>query len=378
MQLTKRIEKIKRFFNKAEPYFRLLEELRSNKPLLSKYFGITQQIISIIDNLGVPDEYNYRPIKISSKILDLILDDLFKIPHKLIPTFFAKDTRIFEINDDNYGNFGLIYRKTPDDRSFLLSDDFEYARDFVFSMAAKKIKGQSLKLEVEKDELEFTKIDHNKIFQTEKMIEIKNDIKPYLDGKLNICTMLYGPPGTGKTLSAFKITKDLGLTTIVIDSSLHSYNSCVIMDILESTSPEAVIIDDFNYFSFSTDLGFMDKLKKIIPLIILTVNELPRNTAMLRPGRIDLTNEIRYLDKTVIENMLSPFEDQYEVVRTWPASYINAFKNELVLRGREGALKKVDIWKQVMKITGKNYKNPFDNKDEDEVDEGSEYDEDPT
>jgi SpoVK/Ycf46/Vps4 family AAA+-type ATPase len=229
-------------------------------------------------------------------------------------------------------------------------------------MAWGKIRGKNLKLEANEREIEFSEIKHENIFETEITTELKESIKPYLDNNIKTGLLLYGPPGTGKTSSAYKITRDLGLTTIVIDSSMagilaNSHQS--IYEIINSTSPDALIIDDFNRFTVSNDLGFLDKVKKMVKLLILTVNDIPTNTAMLRPGRIDMRKEINLLDKQIVCQFLGEYTHLYDVVKGWPISYINALKIEIKVHGEEKALKRIEEWKQTIKHVNKSYKDPF-------------------
>jgi SpoVK/Ycf46/Vps4 family AAA+-type ATPase len=315
-------------------------------------------LIDILDNLNIPEFEDFADVKISSKILELIKNDLDLLPHTIVKSMHEK-IKLFTFNE-SYGYVLAFHDGSI--RKFVTSNRPSDATNFLLKMAWGKIRGKNLKLEANEREIEFSEIKHENIFETEITTELKESIKPYLDNNIKTGLLLYGPPGTGKTSSAYKITRDLGLTTIVIDSSMagilaNSHQS--IYEIINSTSPDALIIDDFNRFTVSNDLGFLDKVKKMVKLLILTVNDIPTNTAMLRPGRIDMRKEINLLDKQIVCQFLGEYTHLYDVVKGWPISYINALKIEIKVHGEEKALKRIEEWKQTIKHVNKSYKDPF-------------------
>jgi len=157
----------------------------------------------------------------------------------------------------------------------------------------------------------------------------------YIARGLPRAIVLNGLPGTGKSTMAHKVFQDLNLNTLKFKYSKNTNASVmgIIAFLLETFEIEAVLLDDFDYFSETTSmLEFLEWLHRHTKVVIAITNSLKSfPPAVLRPGRFDELRTIEYLDEQVIRGVLGDmFETFSDKVNKWPIAYIN----ELAIRVR--------------------------------------------
>jgi hypothetical protein len=157
----------------------------------------------------------------------------------------------------------------------------------------------------------------------------------YIDRNCPRALVLNGLPGTGKSTMAHKVFQDLGMKTLKFKYSKTTSPSvmAIIAFLLETFEIEAVLLDDFDYFSETTSmLEFLEWLHRHTKVVIAITNSLKAfPPAVLRPGRFDELRTIEYLDEQVIRSVLGDMFDVFNAkVNKWPIAYIN----ELAIRVR--------------------------------------------
>lgn len=148
--------------------------------------------------------------------------------------------------------------------------------------------------------------------------------------------LLYGPPGTGKSNIARFVARGVNGLTLSMDfSDMQNADEDDIIFIVSVLRPDVIVVDDIDRASRdSADmLERIERIKGSIKLLVVTANNLDRiDHALLRPGRFDDVVLVMHLDEEVTRTMVGDLldEEQFSVVKAWPA----AFLNELSLRIR--------------------------------------------
>jgi len=167
------------------------------------------------------------------------------------------------------------------------------------------------------------KIDQFSSDKTKKIYRRLN--LPY---KLNV--LLHGPPGTGKTsfieVMASNLKRNIRFMQITPKITDDLFSSAVTQlgdnDILVCEDIDCLFVDrkdndsDKNAMTFSGLLNSLDGINggKNGLIVFLTTNYKCRlDSALTRPGRIDITEEFKYMDKEAIQRMIKfYFEDKYD------------------------------------------------------------------
>lgn len=163
--------------------------------------------------------------------------------------------------------------------------------------------------------------------------DLSNYLNRYVVKGLPRALVLNGLPGTGKSTLAHKVFQNLNLNTLKFKYSKNTDNSVrnIIALLVETFEIEAILLDDFDYFSETTSmLEFLEWLHRHTKVVVAITNSLKSfPPAVLRPGRFDELRTIEHLDDQVIKNVLGDlFETFGERVNKWPIAYIN----ELAIR----------------------------------------------
>jgi hypothetical protein len=163
--------------------------------------------------------------------------------------------------------------------------------------------------------------------------DLSSYLERYIAKGLPRSIILNGLPGTGKSTMAHKVFQDLNLNTLKFKYSKNTNASVmgIISFLLETFEIEAVLLDDFDYFSETTSmLEFLEWLHRHTKVVIAITNSLKSfPPAVLRPGRFDELRTIEYLDDQVIKGVLGDLYDSFaDKVNKWPIAYIN----ELAIR----------------------------------------------
>lgn len=135
--------------------------------------------------------------------------------------------------------------------------------------------------------------------------------------------MLHGDPGTGKTSTALAISNELGMDVYQInisslqsDDALRNYfqqvpeNSVIILEDIDSvTAMKTRDKDDTKGVTMSGILNVLDGINSPIGVvIIMTTNDLEAlDAASIRPGRVDLLEELSNIDDYQLRNLCEHF-----------------------------------------------------------------------
>lgn len=163
--------------------------------------------------------------------------------------------------------------------------------------------------------------------------DLGNYISRYIARGLPRSIVLNGLPGTGKSTMAHKVFQDLNINTLKFKYTKTTNASVmsIISFLLETFEIEAVLLDDFDYFTETTSmLEFLEWLHRHTKVVIAITNSLKSfPPAVLRPGRFDELRTIEYLDNMVIKGVLGNLYEEFSTkVDKWPIAYIN----ELTIR----------------------------------------------
>ncbi len=177
------------------------------------------------------------------------------------------------------------------------------------------------------------KSEENIAIPSQTATDLGEYLKRYIVRGLPRALVLNGLPGTGKSTMAHEVFQDLELNTLKFKYSKTTNPSVmgIISFLLETFEIEAVLLDDFDYFSETTSmLEFLEWLHRHTKVVIAITNSLKSfPPAVLRPGRFDEIRTIEHLDEAVIRGVLGDmFETFSEKVGKWPIAYIN----ELAIR----------------------------------------------
>lgn len=138
--------------------------------------------------------------------------------------------------------------------------------------------------------------------------------------------LLYGPPGTGKTSIATSIAHTLNLDVHYISLSALE-DDATLLELLDEVSPRSILLlEDIDVASASNDReddnsdtprgvtlqGLLNGLDGIATphgiITIMTTNHFNRlDPALIRPGRVDIREEIGYVDTKQIEALCQQF-----------------------------------------------------------------------
>ncbi len=198
-------------------------------------------------------------------------------------------------------------------------------------------------------------------YPSPQVIEHSADIKEYLDHGYCRSILFYGPPGTGKSSLIKGICSKLEFKTLRINN-LSQINTGDAADMICLFNPDAIIIEDIDSVVVKDISSLLDRIEgfnKRLKVTFATANKFVKlDNALVRPGRFDLTREIKYLDENVVMDLVDGDRDLYELVRTFPAAYIAEFMKRVKVKGKEWALaNKQDLEDRIESIEKCNYKS---------------------
>lgn len=122
--------------------------------------------------------------------------------------------------------------------------------------------------------------------------ETLNELQHYLDRGLSFAALLYGPPGTGKTTFVHNIARTLNKRLVTFQPDVINHFNTQTADILlEALRPDMILLDDVDRaekHGLTNLLAFIEDLRDKYPkmLVFSTCNGMPKNNALLRPGRL--------------------------------------------------------------------------------------------
>jgi hypothetical protein len=106
-------------------------------------------------------------------------------------------------------------------------------------------------------------------------------------------------------------------------------------------SPNIIVINDIDRGLNSIDsfiLTTLEELNRITRLIIVTANSVQVTPAIIRPGRFDEVIEVTQLGEATVRKMVENIDlppALFEVVKTWPAAFIEELKLRIETLGHE-------------------------------------------
>lgn len=194
--------------------------------------------------------------------------------------------------------------------------------------------------------------------------------------------MLDGPPGTGKSTAALWVAQQLGLTAVVVDSTIvveaarsrsdsNSFDddepSTDVSPLgkVELMRPDVVVINDLDRVRPYDQREFLDELERIrrwTKIIFITTNDMSRLIkAVKRPGRIDDIFTVPGLGAKEVGKFFPELPDLHEKMEGWPIAYVLEMKARWEALGPE-ALEEF----QLIAARVEDDKNPDDDDDDDD------------
>ncbi len=285
-----------------------------------------------VDNGWAPLAYAYN----QQALYDILSSGIERFPKRHFKfAYEAEKTMIFTLPVGTLSRTkrAIYYRHQENDRSDILR--------FIMN---EKIKGSNSKIFAIVENVTITgngnsgikfdlKPEESIAIPSQTAEDLSNYLSRYIARNLPRSIVLNGLPGTGKSTMAHKVFENLNLNTLKFKYSKNTDNSVrnIISFLVETFEIEAVLLDDFDYFSETTSmLEFLEWLHRHTKVVIAITNSLKSfPPAVLRPGRFDELRTIEHLDDQVIRNVLGDLFDTFgERISKWPIAYIN----ELVIR----------------------------------------------
>lgn len=185
-----------------------------------------------------------------------------------------------------------------------------------------------------------------------------NSIQLYLAGGEPRSILFYGPSGSGKSNMIKNICSELQLKTLRINNI--SDISFFANQLIEDSSPEAIIIEDIDHCNFddvSKVLSKLEDLNKTIKLCFATANKLSLlDDAVIRPERFDRMVKIDHLDEEIIRDLVGNDEEIFSLVKDWPVVSINELMKRIKIEGKKQAMSEYqDIEERVNRINQSSY-----------------------
>lgn len=161
--------------------------------------------------------------------------------------------------------------------------------------------------------------------------------------------ILYGDAGTGKSCIAQAVAKGRGGTTIRVSAEQSHRSIEYISNVCNYFLPTTLIVDDFDRGSnMNQVMSHFEKLKEVVPLIIITINDSKKlDPALMRPGRFDEVVEVKKLEGPGIDALYGEFPEELRPrIECLPIAYINELKIRADVLGIELALQEIEELEQ--------------------------------
>ncbi len=215
---------------------------------------------------------------------------------------------------------------------------------------------------IQKRSLESVFIDKKNNIVTD-LDKFMNDEKIYIERgiKYKRNYLLYGPPGTGKTSFISAIASKYNLDIFMVNFGGNVCDSSFIKLISKLPERSLLVLEDIDCLfesresktsvSFSTILNILDGFACKNRLItFMTTNYKDKlDGALTRPGRIDYILELKYANKTILNEMYASyfdndkFEQLYTQIQSKRISTAAFHKFLFDFRDSENIMKHVDI-----------------------------------
>lgn len=185
-------------------------------------------------------------------------------------------------------------------------------------------------------------VGQNKVLSSNTALEIMKRITPFLDKGINRSIYLHGPPGTGKTCIAEYVADTLnGVYLSFGAEELRQLSTEQVIFAIKLLRPDIIVINDIDRGLNSIDsfiLTTLEELNRITRLIIVTANSVEVTPAIIRTGRFDEVIEVTQLGEETVRTMVKNLEltnELFEIVKTWPASFIEELKLRVETLGQD-------------------------------------------
>jgi len=143
---------------------------------------------------------------------------------------------------------------------------------------------------------------------------------------------------------------------------LGGLDNSTLFDAIDLFEPDAVILDDFDRASGQAQLlETLEYFQKKVKLVITTVNNrYELDSALLRPGRIDILELVSKMDTEVVKHVLGKYDDGFDLVKDWPIAFIAEYvKRRSYMTLEEAAESVCELTRRVAEL--ENYDGNNDN-----------------
>lgn len=191
-------------------------------------------------------------------------------------------------------------------------------------------------------------VEETEVLVSDTALEIMERITPFLEKKINRSIFLHGPPGTGKSCIAEYIADTMnGVYLSFGAEELRQLTTDQVIFAIKLLGPDIIVINDIDRGLNSIDsfiLTTLEELNRVTKLIIVTANSVQVTPAIIRPGRFDEVIEVTQLGEATVKTMVKNIEltpEIFEIVKTWPAAFIEELKLRVETLGQDCLEKEV-------------------------------------
>lgn len=185
--------------------------------------------------------------------------------------------------------------------------------------------------------------EQDKVYDTELSRRYTQEIRNFHENGYSRSYLFYGPPGTGKSNLAAKILNELGYRSIIF-SSMNALDMTWIRSNIDSFGTDAIVLEDLDHVELDQVNKVLDSLQYLRRkglLILATCNQVEElSDALIRCGRFDECVEVNSLPEEVIRYYVDD-DELYELVKTFPITYLKEVKARLEVLGREETLRRM-------------------------------------
>jgi ATPase family protein associated with various cellular activities (AAA) len=294
-----------------------------------------------------------------------LLHVLQKFPYERIKTLEDNTfVRICTMPNGVKAGWTYLGRLQQVDHVYVEAARVDEARDYIKQLLWEQFKGKSLvmrknnRMVIGNDEARVI-FEVDDVFESKlskRALELSKQLERPLSKDVSRSIMFYGPPGTGKSTLARTIVELMNLRSFRIRiADLGGLDNSTLFEAINIFEPDAVILDDFDRAHGQEQLlETLEFFQQKVKLVIATVNDKNKlDSALLRPGRIDILELVDKMDQEVVKHVLGEYADGYDLVKDWPIAFITEYvKRRSYLSAEEAADSVKELTQRVADLNG--------------------------